>query len=61
MSRFHDPRVGFHLQFEHDPDMSEPPMADNAETPEPEAVQATGSDSAADGAQVVSLDSFRKK
>lgn len=61
VSRFHDPSVGFHLQFEHETDVEEPPMADNSETPEQEAAQATGSDSAGEGAQVVSLDSFRKK
>lgn len=63
VSRFHDPSVGFHLQFEADEDMPAPdaaaPAADNAEPQEAEAVPAkTGSD---EGAQVVSLDSFRKK
>jgi len=62
VSRFHDPSVGFHLQFEADDDeasVAEAPAADNAadDADEPPAKK-TGSD---EGAQVVSLDSFRKK
>lgn len=62
VSRFHDPSVGFHLQFEADGDSAEP--AADAATDMPahreteESPAKTGSD---EGAQVVSLDSFRKK
>ena len=61
VSRFHDPSVGFHLQFEHDADEDEDapatitPASDNQT--EPKGAVASGDD----GAQVVSLDSFRKK
>jgi len=65
ISRFHDPSVGFHLQFEQDSD------ADEAEIdPASEPQAAAGGKSSpsksetaksGDGAQVVSLDSFRKK
>lgn len=64
ISRFHDPSVGFHLQFEQDPAEDETEAAP-AEKPE----AATGSKAGkggkkapgGDGAEVVSLDSFRKK
>ena len=62
VSRFHDPSVGFHLQFEHDMDDGDAiqPVAEAAASDNEEArVEATGTDD--EGAQVVSLDSFRKK
>lgn len=62
VSRFHDPSVGFHLQFEADADQAadaEPALAASVEPEAPDESPAkTGSD---EGAQVVSLDSFRKK
>lgn len=54
ISRFHDPSVGFHLQFETD---SQAPISINDET----GTQPTAVGQATDSAQVVSLDSFRKK
>jgi uncharacterized protein len=47
VTRFHDPAVGFHLQFDYEP-------PENAPAPPPGAEKA-------DGSTVVSLDSFRKK
>lgn len=64
VSRFHDPSVGFHLQFEAEEGAAAAeivPAADNNgadEAPAESPAQKTGSD---EGAQVVSLDSFRKK
>ena len=59
VNRFHDPSVGFHLQFELNPDDSVPAKLTTrpAKPKDTAAVAATGSDSA----EVVSLDSFRKK
>lgn len=62
VSRFHDPSVGFHLQFEHeleDADAVQPVAQSVASDNEEASLEATGTDD--DGAQVVSLDSFRKK
>jgi hypothetical protein len=64
ISRFHDPSVGFHLQFEHDGAEDEAGFPDD--DPKPKKGSKSGSGSASsgdggDGAQVVSLDSFRKK
>ncbi len=62
VSRFHDPSVGFHLQFEHeleDGDAVQPVAQSVASDNEQVSLEATGTDD--DGAQVVSLDSFRKK
>lgn len=62
VSRFHDPSVGFHLQFEHeleDGDAVQPVAQSVASDNEQASLEATGTDD--DGAQVVSLDSFRKK
>ena len=69
ISRFHDPSVGFHLQFEQDEITGDEDssVAEAADTDEPKAVaggkKATSGkkNSAAEGAEVVSLDSFRKK
>ena len=64
ISRFHDPSVGFHLQFEQDP------AEDEIDTPPPEKPKTAAGGKAGksdkkapggDGAEVVSLDSFRKK
>ncbi|WP_417469904.1 SspB family protein [Maricaulis sp.] len=57
VSRFHDPSVGFHLQFE-------PSLTASDETSEGDSAAKPGAKPApADGeaGQVVSLDSFRKK
>jgi len=61
VSRFHDPSVGFHLQFEHEVEDENVAVAlpETAASDNEDEVKATGSDD--DGAQVVSLDSFRKK
>ncbi|MEE2566955.1 ClpXP protease specificity-enhancing factor SspB [Hyphobacterium sp. Y6023] len=59
VNRFHDPSVGFHLQFELNPDDGSVPRFAPKETkakPAKESAAAAG-----DGAEVVSLDSFRKK
>ncbi|WP_300541353.1 ClpXP protease specificity-enhancing factor SspB [Maricaulis sp.] len=65
ISRFHDPSVGFHLQFEQEPDAEaaqtgpdddEPKAAAGGKAPAGKVKPKSG-----DGAQVVSLDSFRKK
>ena len=64
ISRFHDPSVGFHLQFEHDG--AEDEAGFPGDDPKPKKTKG-GADRASagatngDGAQVVSLDSFRKK
>jgi hypothetical protein len=55
ISRFHDPSVGFHLQFETD---DHAPVATNDEV---EAQPAAAVGQSDDTAQIVSLDSFRKK
>ena len=61
VSRFHDPSVGFHLQFEHEVEAEDAAVAlpETIASDNEDEVKATGSDD--DGAQVVSLDSFRKK
>jgi hypothetical protein len=68
ISRFHDPSVGFHLQFEHEldgdevvpePDDTEPKAAAGGKTPG--GGKGKPKEKSGDGAQVVSLDSFRKK
>jgi hypothetical protein len=62
VTRFHDPSVGFHLQFEPEQSDDSDDIEDTAERIAP-----TGTDSAGattgngDSAEVVSLDSFRKK
>ncbi len=62
ISRFHDPSVGFHLQFEHEGSEDEASFPED--DPKPKKGK-TGTDNGSadkgDGAQVVSLDSFRKK
>lgn len=60
VNRFHDPSVGFHLQFELNPEDSAPAKlaprkGGSKDKAEPVAA------SAGDSAEVVSLDSFRKK
>lgn len=57
VSRFHDPSVGFHLQFENNDAELE---SEDGETTEAES-SATGDGESGDSAEVVSLDSFRKK
>lgn len=52
VTRFHDPAVGFHLQFDYEPPASVPGQ-DNAASGE--------GAKAPDGSTVVSLDAFRKK
>lgn len=64
ISRFHDPSVGFHLQFEHDG--AEDEAGFPGDDPKPKknkggSDRTSGGDTNGDGAQVVSLDSFRKK
>jgi uncharacterized protein len=75
VNRFHDPSVGFHLQFE--PVMrnvangeeasSEPAKLEPAAKPKKKAkakkakAETAGASADGDGAEVVSLDSFRKK
>ena len=64
ISRFHDPSVGFHLQFEHDDTDEEAGFPDDDPKPNTGKGGSSGSspgDSGGDGAEVVSLDSFRKK
>jgi len=62
ISRFHDPSVGFHLQFEHEGTEDDAGFPDDDPKPGKGKVSdGTDSDSGGDGAQVVSLDSFRKK
>ena len=66
ITRFHDPSVGFHLQFEQEPVEDEAEIAPSADTPKAAAggkTAAKGKDkpTSGDGAEVVSLDSFRKK
>ncbi|WP_203293295.1 SspB family protein [Maricaulis parjimensis] len=65
ISRFHDPSVGFHLQFEQDGDSDEAEIETGSEPKaaaggKPSPAKSDTSQSG-DGAQVVSLDSFRKK
>ena len=65
ISRFHDPSVGFHLQFEQDGEADEAEL-ETAGEPKAAAGGKTASGksetpASGDGAQVVSLDSFRKK
>lgn len=56
VSRFHDPSVGFHLQFESSDDVSDQPAVETGtDAPAAETTDA------GDSAEVVSLDSFRKK
>lgn len=61
ISRFHDPSVGFHLQFEQDevdqPEVTEAAAGSDAVAAKPKGKAASNGDSA----EVVSLDSFRKK
>lgn len=75
VNRFHDPSVGFHLQFE--PMMEAIADEDRSEAAEPAKLEtkpkkkkkkkeaadtgATSAKASGDGAEVVSLDSFRKK
>ncbi|MEA1942667.1 MAG: ClpXP protease specificity-enhancing factor SspB [Pseudomonadota bacterium] len=68
ISRFHDPSVGFHLQFEQESTADESEAAPATETPKAAAggkSKASAGDKkkpvSGDGAEVVSLDSFRKK
>lgn len=63
ISRFHDPSVGFHLQFEHDGAEDEAGFTDGDPKPKVGKVDAGASTAgeSTDGAEVVSLDSFRKK
>jgi hypothetical protein len=68
ISRFHDPSVGFHLQFEQESTADESEVAPASETPKAAAggkSKASPDDKkkpvSGDGAEVVSLDSFRKK
>lgn len=65
ISRFHDPSVGFHLQFEQDPAEDEAEIDPNGDKPKAAAGGKSGGDKKksadGDGAEVVSLDSFRKK
>lgn len=64
VNRFHDPSVGFHLQFElngDDGEMARIHPAEPAQANSPEANQASASDDGDNSAEVVSLDSFRKK
>jgi len=61
MTRFHDPSVGFHLQFDLESEDGEPQEAPAA-APAPESGNPADAPApTADGAEVVSLDSFRKK
>jgi len=75
VNRFHDPSVGFHLQFEplmrttgevegnasdEEPAKLEPAVEPKKKTKAKKAT-AKNASSKADGAEVVSLDSFRKK
>lgn len=57
VSRFHDPSVGFHLQFESGEDTPAGEAAEASETAPTDAPASADGDSA----EVVSLDSFRKK
>ena len=67
ISRFHDPSVGFHLQFEHEADADETEI--DPVDAKPKAAAGGNTDggekkkkpASGDGAEVVSLDSFRKK
>lgn len=62
ISRFHDPSVGFHLQFEHDSAEDEAGFPNDPKPKKGKAdVGASTAGENGDGAQVVSLDSFRKK
>ncbi|WP_291843353.1 ClpXP protease specificity-enhancing factor SspB [Maricaulis sp.] len=63
ISRFHDPSVGFHLQFEHEGTEDETGFPGDDPKPKKGKGGSAGNPSgdAGDGAQVVSLDSFRKK
>ena len=67
ISRFHDPSVGFHLQFEQDPGEDEADLTGGDDDQPKAAAGGKSSPSkskpakSGDGAQVVSLDSFRKK
>ena len=77
VNRFHDPSVGFHLQFEpvmqaaaeasnngdaQEPAKLKPAPKKKTKTKKTEAVGKSDTiDAAGDGADVVSLDSFRKK
>lgn len=64
ITRFHDPSVGFHLQFEQDTVEDEAEIAPAGDKPRAAAGgKTTAKDKPAggDGAEVVSLDSFRKK
>lgn len=57
VSRFHDPSVGFHLQFESGENSSAGETADGSDAAPADAPKSADGDSA----EVVSLDSFRKK
>lgn len=66
ISRFHDPSVGFHLQFEHEASGDETPGDPGGDEPKAAAggkppAKGKSKDKAGDSGQVVSLDSFRKK
>lgn len=67
ISRFHDPSVGFHLQFDPDPEADNDDIEaelgseiddDNPDAPDTPPSRPAPGDG---GGQVVSLDSFRKK
>lgn len=59
VSRFHDPSVGFHLQFESGEDGVADATPIGSEPAAPATTETADGDS--DSAEVVSLDSFRKK
>ncbi|WP_373696456.1 SspB family protein [Hyphobacterium lacteum] len=75
VNRFHDPSVGFHLQFEPmmeaiaaetageaaEPAKLETKAKKKTKKKEPAESGATSAKASGDGAEVVSLDSFRKK
>lgn len=60
ISRFHDPSVGFHLQFEHEPGEDDE-ASGGADTAAKKASGSGAKASGGNGGDVVSLDSFRKK
>ena len=61
ISRFHDPSVGFHLQFDQVEGGDTAPTETKVTVSEKAEPKGESQAAAGDGAEVVSLDSFRKK